>query len=95
MRLETTPYLEGALGVLRVLHERGVRVPEDPAVVGLDDIEDGLCSSPSLRTVRPSKQPIPQLAVKLLAGRLDESDTGPAQRQNRRAPASSSPRSAR
>ena len=94
MRMEITPYVEGALGVVRVLQERGVRVP-GLAVVGLDDIEDGPYSSPSLRTVRPDKQQIAELAVKLLAGRLDESDTGPAQRQNRRAPASSSPRSAR
>ena len=65
-----------ALGALRVLHERGMRVPQDVALVGFDDIEDGRYSTPSLTTVRPDKQRIAQLAVELLAGRLDGTDTG-------------------
>jgi len=64
-----------ALGAIRVLHERGLRVPEDVAVVGFDDIEDSRYSTPSLTTVRPDKQRIAQLAVDLLAARLDGSDT--------------------
>ena len=35
-----------ALGALRALHEAGLRVPEDVAVAGFDDIEDGRFSSP-------------------------------------------------
>jgi DNA-binding LacI/PurR family transcriptional regulator len=60
-----------ALGALRTLHERGLRVPEDVAVVGFDDIEDGRYSCPSLTTVRPDKERIAELAVELLAARLD------------------------
>jgi DNA-binding LacI/PurR family transcriptional regulator len=63
-----------ALGALRALTERGVRVPDDVAVVGFDDIEDGRFSTPSLTTIRPDKQAIATRAVELLAGRLDGSD---------------------
>jgi DNA-binding LacI/PurR family transcriptional regulator len=59
-----------ALGALRTLLGRGVRVPEDVALVGFDDIEDGRYATPSLTTVRPDKEQIARLAVELLADRL-------------------------
>lgn len=59
-----------ALGALRALHDRGLRVPDDVAVVGWDDIEDGRFSTPTLTTIRPDKQQIAALAVDLLAERL-------------------------
>ncbi|OKI71019.1 LacI family DNA-binding transcriptional regulator [Micromonospora sp. CB01531] len=60
-----------ALGALRALHEAGLRVPEDVAVAGFDDIEDGRFSIPTLSTVAPDKERIARLAVDLLADRLD------------------------
>jgi DNA-binding LacI/PurR family transcriptional regulator len=60
-----------ALGALRTLHDAGVRVPDQVAVVGFDDVEDGRYSAPSLTTVRPDKERIAILAVELLAERLD------------------------
>jgi len=59
-----------ALGALRRLHERGLRVPGDVAVVGVDDVEDGRWSVPTLTTVRPDKSRLAQLAVDLLAERI-------------------------
>lgn len=59
-----------ALGALRTLHERGVDVPGQVAVMGWDDIEDGRFSSPTLSTVRPDKQQIATTAVEMLAARL-------------------------
>jgi DNA-binding LacI/PurR family transcriptional regulator len=59
-----------ALGALREAHERGVRVPEDLAVVGWDDIEEGRFSTPTLTTISPDKQRIAALAVDFLAARL-------------------------
>ena len=60
-----------ALGALREAHEHGVRVPEDVAVVGWDDIEEGRYSTPTLTTISPDKQRIASLAVDFLAARLD------------------------
>jgi DNA-binding LacI/PurR family transcriptional regulator len=59
-----------ALGALRAAHDRGVRVPEELAVVGWDDIEDGRYSVPSLTTVSPDKRQIAAVAVGFLAARL-------------------------
>jgi DNA-binding LacI/PurR family transcriptional regulator len=59
-----------ALGAMRALAERGVHVPDDVAVVGFDDIEDGRYSVPSLTTVSPDKQQIADVALDCLLGRL-------------------------
>jgi DNA-binding LacI/PurR family transcriptional regulator len=69
-----------ALGALRALHERGVRVPQDVAVVGWDDVEDGRYSAPTLTTISPDKQQIAALAVDFLAGQL-RSGERPAPRE--------------
>ena len=68
-----------ALGALRALFERGLRVPEDVAVVGFDDIEDGRFATPSLTTIAPDKQQIAQLAVTFLLGRCNGTRIGPAE----------------
>lgn len=59
-----------ALGALREAYERGVRVPQDLAVVGWDDIEEGRYSTPTLTTISPDKARIAALAVDFLAARL-------------------------
>ncbi|MEV6843430.1 LacI family DNA-binding transcriptional regulator [Actinoplanes sp. NPDC051411] len=61
-----------ALGALRTLHQRGIGVPRDVALIGFDDIEDGRFSTPTLSTVAPDTPRIAQLAVDLLAERLGE-----------------------
>jgi DNA-binding LacI/PurR family transcriptional regulator len=59
-----------ALGVIRCLADRGVRVPEDIAVIGLDDVVEGRFAVPRLSTVAPDKRGIATTAVALLADRL-------------------------
>ena len=66
-----------ALGALREAHDHGIRVPEDLAVVGWDDIEDGRYSTPTLTTISPDKRQIAMLAVEFLAARLGEGRAGP------------------
>jgi DNA-binding LacI/PurR family transcriptional regulator len=61
-----------AIGALRALAEAGVRVPDDIAVIGIDDIEEGRFTSPSLTTIAPDKQSIAERSIELLALRLDE-----------------------
>ncbi|SEF20168.1 DNA-binding transcriptional regulator, LacI/PurR family [Amycolatopsis pretoriensis] len=58
---------ELALGALRAAADRGVSVPEDLALVGFDDIEDGRFSVPALTTVSPDKDRIAELALDRLA----------------------------
>ncbi|WP_298331486.1 LacI family DNA-binding transcriptional regulator [Haloactinopolyspora sp.] len=62
-----------ALGALHALRLRGIRVPDDVAVVGFDDIEEASYSNPTLTTVRPDKQGIATTAVDVLVGRLNGS----------------------
>lgn len=68
-----------ALGALRTALRSGVRVPEDLAIIGFDDIEDGRYSTPSLTTISPDKTEIARLAVDLLMRRLDGDEAPPAQ----------------
>ncbi|MBW8698332.1 HTH-type transcriptional regulator DegA [Streptomyces sp. MBT84] len=52
-----------AIGAMRVLHERGLRVPWDIAVAGFDDIAESRFGAVSLTTVSPDKQAIARMAV--------------------------------
>jgi DNA-binding LacI/PurR family transcriptional regulator len=60
-----------ALGAIHTLVSRGLRVPEDVAVIGYDDIEDGAFSNPTVSTISPDKQMIAQTAVQRLLLRID------------------------
>ncbi|MFI8006329.1 LacI family DNA-binding transcriptional regulator [Streptomyces sp. NPDC086010] len=65
-----------ASGALRVLRERGVRVPEDVAVVGFDDMTSvAAATEPPLTTIRQDVEGMGRLMVRLLMERLN-SDTG-------------------
>lgn len=56
-----------ALGALRAAHDAGLRTPEDLAIIGFDDIEEGRYSIPSLTTISPDKRAIAERAVRTLA----------------------------
>jgi len=59
-----------ALGALHTLHRRGVRLPEDVAVIGTDDIAESRFSTPALSTVAQDQVEIATLAVDALLHRL-------------------------
>jgi DNA-binding LacI/PurR family transcriptional regulator len=63
-----------AFGAIRALHEHGRRVPEDVAVVGIDDSEEGRYSVPSLTSISPDKHDIARKALDLLLDRIDGGD---------------------
>jgi LacI family transcriptional regulator len=60
-----------ALGVLRVLSQAGVRVPQDVALIGYDDIEFSSAAAVPLSSVRQPTYQLGKIATELL---LDECD---------------------
>jgi len=60
-----------ALGALRLLAERGLRVPDDVAVIGIDNVDDGRFAVPSLSTIAPDKEQIARTAVQMLVDRMN------------------------
>jgi LacI family transcriptional regulator len=66
-----------ALGVLESARLRGLRVPEDLSVVGLDDIAEAGHAHPALTTVAIPKREMAQQAVGLLLRAIDEGQPPP------------------
>ena len=62
-----------ALGAMRLLRERHVRIPQDVSVVGFDDIETSRQSEPPLTTISVPKRDISRVAVDYLMRAMNES----------------------
>jgi DNA-binding LacI/PurR family transcriptional regulator len=60
------------LGALRALGEAGVRVPDDVAVLGFDNIDEARFSLPSLSSVEPGRDQIAKVAVDIIVHRIKE-----------------------
>ena len=63
-----------AIGALQVLHERGIRVPEDISVAGFDDIPYAAYTSPPLTTFEQPKYSIGVEAADMLMGLISRSE---------------------
>ncbi|PZG19025.1 LacI family DNA-binding transcriptional regulator [Nonomuraea aridisoli] len=68
-----------ALGAMRALTRAGRRIPDDVAVVGIDDIEEGQYSTPSLTTIAPDKGEIARTAVDMLLESINGSAATPTE----------------
>jgi LacI family transcriptional regulator len=66
-----------AIGVMSALRDKGIRVPQEVAVVGFDGIGLGRHIHPALTTVRQPMQPIGAAAVTLLERRLNDPTATP------------------
>ena len=64
-----------ALGAMHELLIRGVRVPQDVAVAGFDDIDEARFASPSLTTVSPGMDEIAERSISLLLDRISGTET--------------------
>ncbi|MEU5870869.1 LacI family DNA-binding transcriptional regulator [Glycomyces sp. NPDC047369] len=65
-----------AVGALRALRTRGVRVPDDVALTGFDDTDESEFTVPPLTTVSPEHQAMVDAAVAMLVERLG-GESGP------------------
>ncbi|MFE9425624.1 LacI family DNA-binding transcriptional regulator [Kitasatospora sp. NPDC006697] len=63
-----------ALGVVRALHEKGIRVPEDVSVVGFDDIPEAGFLTPPLTTVRQDFGELGRRGLELLLAGIRSAD---------------------
>ena len=59
-----------SFGAIRAIYEKGLRIPQDIAIVGYDDIELAEYMYPPLTTVRQPAYQIGQTAVELLFKKL-------------------------
>ncbi len=61
-----------AIGALTALREAGLRVPDDMAVAGFDDIDEAACITPGLTTIRQPTYEMGKTAAELLFRRLSK-----------------------
>ncbi|MBF7996970.1 ribose operon transcriptional repressor RbsR [Rahnella laticis] len=66
-----------AVGVYQALYQRELRVPDDVAVVGYDDIQLAQYLMPPLTTIHQPKDSLGELAVDALLHRLQEPESEP------------------
>ena len=62
-----------AIGAIRAIQDRGLRVPEDISVIGFDGIDIGKYMNPRLTTIRQQRETIAKKSVEILLNRIDES----------------------
>jgi len=65
-----------AIGAMRALAEAGLRVPEDMAVVGFDNIEDARYLPVGLTTVDQPRDDIARYLVEMLLSRIESKNGG-------------------
>jgi LacI family transcriptional regulator len=71
-----------AIGCMDALAQLGVRVPDDIAVAGFDDIPIARLMRPSLTTVSAKIADLSRRALERLIRRVDETDAGEALQQD-------------
>ena len=70
-----------ALGAMRVMQEAGLRIPDDVAVIGFDDIDETRYSLPTLSTIDPGRGEIAEAAVRFLTERIGNKEKTIAPRE--------------
>lgn len=63
-----------AIGAIQWLHQHNLRVPNDVAVTGFDDIPESAFTTPALTTVHVHKQLIGELAVERVVKRIEDQE---------------------
>jgi DNA-binding LacI/PurR family transcriptional regulator len=73
-----------AEGAMHAVRRAGLRIPQDIAIVGFDDIDEARYAAPPLTTVAPDKQELARLAVAAL---MELIEAGPAESRESSGPA--------
>lgn len=60
-----------AIGAIRALKDRGLRVPEDISVVGVDGLNIGKYTVPKLATVRQSVEELADCSIQMLGSQIE------------------------
>lgn len=66
-----------AIGAIDAVHEAGLKVPDDVAIVGFDDLDVAIHSTPPLTTIRHSVQHVGEVAAQLLIDLIEEKVQAP------------------
>jgi len=70
-----------ALGAMRIMQEAGIRIPQDVAVIGFDDIDETRYTLPTLTTIDPGREEIARVAVQYLQERIASPTSGAEPRE--------------
>jgi len=63
-----------AIGMIKEFKKRGLRIPEDIAVVGYDDVPAAEVVEPALTTVRQPKLEMGDMAINLIIDKIEKGD---------------------
>jgi DNA-binding LacI/PurR family transcriptional regulator len=64
-----------ALGAMRALHERGLRIPEDVSIVGFDDMPEAAFFEPPLTTIQQNFALLGENSIIYLVECIEKPDT--------------------
>ncbi len=64
-------YDQIAIGAMKAIRERGLKIPDDIAIIGYDNIKMGIFLEPSLTTISPPLQAMAGQGVRLLLDKIE------------------------
>ena len=65
-----------AVGLIKGIHESGLKVPDDISIVGYGDSEYAMLSDPSITTVRAPRNELGRVAAKILISKIQKEVKG-------------------
>jgi len=60
-----------ALGAMKAMNEKGIKIPEDVSIIGFDDITFSALANPALTTIKVQTVEMGKIAVNRLIDKID------------------------